>query len=245
MSVRRHAIIYVAFIMIFTSNLAQAETTSQWGSWGQSPDKFRQQMESDTRQLGEQNSSYGSGIAGTDEKLLHELDKSSLLDYQQSTPQYNVSLHVSGTESSDNSFSLEATDIITLTGVVSTGLSEGTLDLSKVTELPHGIVDLLQSEGISLDRIESITIESITPEDLDINGTIELFQPEGIAFDQLNDRSIKSIPDDVRINGTLELILPDGAGLDRIDSSTLDNGLEALPAIRHEMTESISINPAN
>ena len=215
MSVRHNAIIYVVFIMmIFTSNLAQAETTSQWGSWGQSPDKFRQQIESDTRQLGEQNSSYGSGIAGTDEKLLHELDKSSLLDYQQSTPQYNVSFHVSGTESSDDSFALEATDIITLTGVVSTGLSEGTLDLSKVAELPHGIVDLLQSEGISLDRIESITIESITPEDLEINGTIEL-------------------------------MLPDGVGLDRIDSTTLENGLEALPAIRHEMTESISINPTD
>ena len=70
-------------VLILISNISWSdENTDQWGSWGSPQDQFSRQLESG---LGKSNESseYGSGIAGTDENLLHELDRSSLLDYQQ------------------------------------------------------------------------------------------------------------------------------------------------------------------
>ncbi len=69
-------------ISILISHHSWADkATDQWGSWGSPPDQFSRQLDSGIG-LGE-SSEYGSGIAGTDENLLHELDRSSLLDYQQ------------------------------------------------------------------------------------------------------------------------------------------------------------------
>ncbi|MAC48031.1 hypothetical protein [Oceanospirillum beijerinckii] len=177
---------YILFsILILTNSPALAENANQWGSWGQSPDRFRQEMESDTPLLDSEGHHYGSGIAGTDEKLLHELDQSSLLDYQQSDTRYNVSFSVSPAESADSDF--EVTDIITLTGVDATGLSEGTLDLSKVSELPNELVDLLQAEGIALENVDSITIETM-PDSL-----LETMPEPEIEHNIADDLSIKPV----------------------------------------------------
>lgn len=145
------------YIVFITSTLVSiqvlADTADQWGSWGQPPDQFRQQMESG--QLNEGKNLYGSGIAGTDEKLLHELDQSSLLDYQRPTAtEYTASLMVS-----DQSSDLSYTRIeVTFTG------ANSLIHLNSITNitesvLPDELVVALDAAGIAAENIESITFE--------------------------------------------------------------------------------------
>jgi hypothetical protein len=176
------------------------ETTDQWGSWGSPPEQFSRQLDNGIG-LGKSNI-YGSGIAGTDENLLHELDRSSLLDYQQkelsitAAAAENSTSKLTDIESPENSLSL--TDSIDKEDIVTNPTTDFTYSVDPSTIVTIDLSNIQQEISYSEESID--WAQAIEDGGITINGIEYTLQElkDGLITFEVNEPSIPSfVPDTI------------------------------------------------
>ncbi len=85
----------LAFTILSAASHSMASDSSgnQWGEWATNPNYISRSLNTDTLvkpETANGSTNYGSGLVGIDENLLHELDQSTLLDYQTQIIEPNI-----------------------------------------------------------------------------------------------------------------------------------------------------------
>jgi hypothetical protein len=78
---KKYTLFLVGAILSSSYSSCYAESEQEWGSWGEASNNSAMELDDDSKKNYDSSLYYGSGIAGSDENLLHELDQSTLLDY--------------------------------------------------------------------------------------------------------------------------------------------------------------------